>query len=83
MSVSLEKLADFLSSRGLPGDAEQALAYYHRDLEISERLLAANPLITNPDYIRAGDVINIPPPNFPVPSPSGAAPSGSAPSASP
>ncbi|MBI5383621.1 MAG: toll/interleukin-1 receptor domain-containing protein [Verrucomicrobia bacterium] len=43
VSVSLEKLADFLARRGLPGDAEKALAYYERDLEISERLLLANP----------------------------------------
>ena len=43
VSVSLERLGDFLSARGQPGDADQALAHYRRDLEISERLLAANP----------------------------------------
>ena len=42
-SVALNKLADFLASRGLPGDAEQALARYTRSLEVRERLLAANP----------------------------------------
>jgi hypothetical protein len=42
VSVSLEKLADFLASRGLPGDAKKALGHYERDLEIAERLLAAN-----------------------------------------
>jgi LysM repeat protein len=36
-----------------------------------EQLLAANPQITNPNFIRAGDVINIPPPEFVPPSPSG------------
>ena len=43
VSVSLNKLADFLARRGLPGDAEQALAHYTRSLEVRERLLAANP----------------------------------------
>ena len=43
VSVSLSKLADFLASRGLAGDAEQALGHYQRSLEVSERLLAANP----------------------------------------
>ncbi len=43
VSVSLNKLADFLSLRGLPGDAEQALGHYQRSLEVSERLLTANP----------------------------------------
>jgi tetratricopeptide (TPR) repeat protein len=43
VSVSLNKLADFLASRGLPGDAEQALGHYQRSLEVSERLRAANP----------------------------------------
>ena len=41
--MSLNKLADFLASRGLAGDAEQALGHYQRSLEVSERLLAANP----------------------------------------
>jgi tetratricopeptide (TPR) repeat protein len=43
VSVSLNKLADFLASRGQPGDAEAAFAYYQRDLQISEDLLRANP----------------------------------------
>ena len=34
-----------------------------------EQLLAANPQIENPDFIRAGDVINIPTPDFVPPSP--------------
>ncbi|MBK9140380.1 MAG: SEL1-like repeat protein [Verrucomicrobia bacterium] len=43
VSVSLERLGDFLASRGLPGDAEKALGHYQRSLEVSERLLLANP----------------------------------------
>jgi tetratricopeptide (TPR) repeat protein len=43
VSVSLNKLADFLAQRGQPGDAERALAYFQRDLEISEQLLRDNP----------------------------------------
>ena len=43
VSVSLSKLGDFLASRGMPGDAEKALGHYERCLEISERLLVANP----------------------------------------
>ena len=43
MSVSLNMLADFLASRGLPGDAEKALGHYQRSLEVRERLLVANP----------------------------------------
>ena len=43
VSVSLNRLADLLTRRGQPGDAEQAWAYYNRDLEIGERLLQANP----------------------------------------
>jgi tetratricopeptide (TPR) repeat protein len=43
VSVSLERLGDFLSSRGQAGDAEQALGHYQRRLEIAERLAAANP----------------------------------------
>ena len=43
VSVSLIRLGDFLTTRGKAGDAEQALAHYQRRLEISERLLAANP----------------------------------------
>jgi tetratricopeptide (TPR) repeat protein len=43
VSVSLNKLGDFLSRRGQPGDAEKALGHYQRSLEVAERLLAANP----------------------------------------
>ena len=43
VSVSLNTLADFLARRGLPGDAEKALGHYQRSLEVSERLLGANP----------------------------------------
>jgi tetratricopeptide (TPR) repeat protein len=43
VSVSLERLADFLASRGQPGDADLALGHYQRSLEVRERLLAANP----------------------------------------
>ena len=43
VSVSLDRLADFLAGRGLPGDAEKALGHYQRSLEVRERLLAANP----------------------------------------
>jgi len=43
VSVSLNKLADFLARRGQPGDAQQALAHYQRSLQVSEQLLRANP----------------------------------------
>ncbi len=43
VSVSLERLGDFLSRRGQAGDAEQALGYYQRSLEVRERLADANP----------------------------------------
>ncbi len=43
VSVSLNKLADFLASRSQPGDAEQALGFYQRALEVSEQLLRDNP----------------------------------------
>ncbi len=43
VSVSLNKLGDFLSSRGKPGDAEKALSHYERCNEVLERLLQANP----------------------------------------
>jgi tetratricopeptide (TPR) repeat protein len=43
VSVSLNKLGDFLAQRGLPGDAEAALKHYTSSLEMSEKLLAANP----------------------------------------
>ena len=42
LSVSLNKLGDYLTALGRPGDAEQALKHFTRDLEISERLLKAN-----------------------------------------
>lgn len=42
LSISLNKLAGFLAERRQPGDTDQALIYYGRDLDISERLLAAN-----------------------------------------
>jgi hypothetical protein len=45
-----------------------------------EQLLGANPQITDPDYIRAGDVINIPPPEFVPPSPTFAPPPTASPS---
>ena len=41
--VSLNKLGDLLAQRGQSGDAEQALGYFERGLQISERLLMANP----------------------------------------
>jgi hypothetical protein len=37
------ELGDFLASRGQPGDAEKALAYYQRSLELREGLLRDNP----------------------------------------
>ena len=43
VSVSLDRLGDFLSQRGQPGDADTALRHYTRVLEISEKLLAASP----------------------------------------
>ncbi|MCA8994841.1 MAG: hypothetical protein KDA88_22880, partial [Planctomycetaceae bacterium] len=43
VSVSLDRLGNLLSRRGGPGDAEQALEYYTRSLEVRERLLAASP----------------------------------------
>jgi tetratricopeptide (TPR) repeat protein len=43
VSSSVGRLADFLESRGQPGDAEKALGYYQRSLGIYERLLKANP----------------------------------------
>lgn len=41
--VSLEKLGNFMSQRGQPGDAEAALKYFTRSLEMCEKLLLANP----------------------------------------
>ncbi len=43
VSVSLNKLGDVLAQRGQPGDADQALQYYSRDLGISEALRKWNP----------------------------------------
>ncbi|WP_217427406.1 hypothetical protein, partial [Sphaerotilus uruguayifluvii] len=43
VSVSLNKLADFLRARGQAGDAEQALRYFQRSLQVREDLLRANP----------------------------------------
>ena len=43
VSVSLEKLGDFLAKRGQPGDADKALGYFTRSLEMDEALLKANP----------------------------------------
>jgi tetratricopeptide (TPR) repeat protein len=43
VSVILEKLAVLLARRGQPGDAEQALVYGQRGLEISEWQLIASP----------------------------------------
>ena len=43
VSVSLGKLGALLVQRGQPGDAEQALTHYTRELEINEDLLKRNP----------------------------------------
>ncbi|MGH8582274.1 MAG: hypothetical protein ACREWG_05700 [Gammaproteobacteria bacterium] len=43
VSVSLERLGDFLTRRGQPGDTEQALKHFQRSLEVAERLLQAYP----------------------------------------
>ena len=43
VSVSLNKLGDFLASRGQAGDAVKALGYFERSLKVREELLAANP----------------------------------------
>ncbi|MGB8355082.1 MAG: tetratricopeptide repeat protein [Chthoniobacteraceae bacterium] len=43
VAVSVGRLADFLAERGRTGDAEKALGYYRRSLEIDERLFKANP----------------------------------------
>ncbi len=43
VSVSLNKLGDFLARRGQAGDAERALLLYERGLELSEGLLKRNP----------------------------------------
>jgi tetratricopeptide (TPR) repeat protein len=41
--VSLNKLGDFLASRGQAGDAEKALGHYQRSNEVLEGLLRDNP----------------------------------------
>ena len=43
VSVSLNRLGDFLAQRAQPGDADKALGYFTRDLALSEKLLADNP----------------------------------------
>lgn len=43
LSVCLQKLGDFLAERGQPGDVEAAVTHHTRELEIEEKLLAANP----------------------------------------
>ena len=43
VSVSLNKLGRFLATRGQPGDADKALGYFTRSLELIEALLQANP----------------------------------------
>ena len=43
VSVNLNKLGDFLATRGQPGDADKTLAYFTRDLEMCEALLASTP----------------------------------------
>jgi hypothetical protein len=41
VSLGVERLGDFLASRGQPGDAEKALSHYERSLKVrgSEDLL--------------------------------------------
>ena len=43
VSISLDRLGDFLAQRGQPGDADQALRHFTRFVEISEGLLKRNP----------------------------------------
>ncbi|MBI5424986.1 MAG: toll/interleukin-1 receptor domain-containing protein [Opitutae bacterium] len=43
VSVSLNKLADFLAQRGQTGDGKKALEYYERSLAVREQLVEANP----------------------------------------
>ena len=43
VSLSLDRLGDFLSQRGQPGDADTALRHSTRSLELREKLLAASP----------------------------------------
>lgn len=46
LSVSLNRLGDFLSARGGAGDAEAAMGDYQRALALKESLLAADPKST-------------------------------------
>ncbi|HWI61125.1 MAG TPA: hypothetical protein VNT75_04790, partial [Symbiobacteriaceae bacterium] len=43
LAISLTKLADLWSQRGLRGDAERALAYSERSLQLREEVLKADP----------------------------------------
>jgi tetratricopeptide (TPR) repeat protein len=43
VSVSLMKLGDILATRGQPGDADKALDYFTRSVDLAEALLKANP----------------------------------------
>ena len=43
VSVSLDRLGDFLARRAQPGDADKALGHFTRSLEVREKLLADNP----------------------------------------
>ncbi len=53
VSVSLNKLADFLARRGQPSDAAQAFRFYQRCLDTNEQLLRDNPqsAIANRDVL--------------------------------
>ena len=42
VSVSLEKLGDFLARRGQAGDVDRALGHYQRSLGLRERLMEVN-----------------------------------------
>lgn len=48
-----------------------------------DQLLAANPQITNPDFIVIGQVINVPPPSYVAPTPTAAATATPTPSVTP
>jgi phage tail protein X len=43
VSISLDRLGEFLARRGQVGDAVKALGYFTRSLELAEALLKANP----------------------------------------
>lgn len=47
VSASLQRLGSLLAVRGQSGDAQLALGYFQRCLEVSEQLLAINPLSTD------------------------------------